>query len=189
MGEIEGSRYQSAYHEAGHATVAYVQKRILIEIGVCVKEDELGKRWTGYCRDTHAGSGECILANTMTSTGADLFEAYRGVAGAVAEAEAIDSEQEVAKLMSTFDECVFQEGFERLAGLDAGDRAKAALARWCEEAVGAILRRNHHVLDALAGALMEQDELTGDEARAVIAQAEAAANAQRPGAETEEASQ
>lgn len=174
----EGERRTIATHEAGHATVAWLcgASRRLEVLSIVKRRNALGllahsereERWTrteSELRDLvrialgGLGAEELCFGERTSGVAADLKYATElaaqmvgsmGIGGTLVSYEAVQAGPSnlAAKVLST------EEGREAAAGV----------LRAAREDVGALLAANRHVLEALRDALLEHDELVGDEA-------------------------
>lgn len=188
----EGEKLTIATHEAGHAVVAYLQSgetRKLEVLSVIKRRDALGllahseteERWTRTRSELLTAiqiafggmtAEELFFGESGTGPSSDLAHATRiaaqmvgsfGMAGSLVSFEAVESGPIsagiVAKVLANDDA---RTSVERIL-----DQQKAEVRR--------ILDAHRHLVAALRDALLEHDELVGDEILEVLREAEAEA--------------
>jgi ATP-dependent Zn protease len=181
----DAERTTIATHEAGHATVAHFlgKGRRLEVLSIIKRRDSLGllahgdeeERWTRSRSEIEAQiaialgglvSEEQFLGESGTGPASDLAHATQvaaqmvgsfGMAGSLISFDAVSeggigSRNLVAKVLSD------TEGKQRVEDILADQRAR----------VSALLEEHQDVVFALRDALIERDELVGDEIREVI---------------------
>jgi ATP-dependent Zn protease len=181
----EAERRTIATHESGHATVAWLvgRSRRLEVLSIIKRKDALGllahseaeERWLRARSEMYAlvqialggmVAEDMFFGETTSGASSDLRVATETAAQMIGslgmegtlfsyEAVAVGPSNLVAKLAST------EDGLERIEALLT--RAKAE--------VTAMMDKNRHVVVALRDALLERDELLGDEILDVIASA------------------
>lgn len=174
----ESERRTIATHEAGHATVAWLSgsSRRLEILSIVKRSSALGmlahsdreERWTrteSELRDLvrialgGLGAEELCFGERTSGVAADLKYATElaaqmvgslGLGGTLVSYEAVQAGPSnlVAKVLSS----------------DEGRDAVAAVLRAARDDVNGLLVANRHVVEALRDALLEHDELVGDEA-------------------------
>ena len=194
----EAERRAIATHESGHATVAWLagKSRKLEVLSIIKRKDALGllahsEREERFTRtqaeleslvDIALGglvAEELFFGETSSGVASDLLQATTvvaqmvgsmGMAGSLVSFEAMQTggANLVAKVLS------FDDTRERVE-----ERLEAARGR-----VRTMLDSNRHVVEALRDALLERDELVGDQILAVIAAATAAPAGSASGAPT-----
>jgi cell division protease FtsH len=187
----EAERRRIATHEAGHATVAHLvgKDRKLEVLSIIKRRDALGllahsdleERFTKtraeieglvqiafggmvaeemYFGEAGTGpSGDLVHATTL---GAQMVGSF-GMAGSLISYEAIGmagAQNTAAKVIST------DEGRAALEGILQESKSSVAL----------MLEQNRHILEALRDALLDRDELLGEEILRVIREAEDASS-------------
>jgi len=176
-----------ATHEAGHAVVAHVlgAGRKLEVLSIIKRRDALGllahseteERFTRTAAELRVlvaiamgglAAEELILGQAGTGPAGDLAYATRlaaqmvgtyGMAGTLVSFDAVESGPvapgPVAKVLAD----------------EQGRRAVEDLLQVARERAGAVLRNYRHLVDALVDALLEREELIGDEITEVLAEA------------------
>ncbi len=186
----EGEKLTIATHEAGHAVVAYLQSgdtRKLEVLSVIKRRDALGllahsdteERWTRtrselLCAIQIAFGGmtaeELFFGESGTGPSSDLAHATRvaaqmvgsfGMAGSLVSFDAIESGPIATGIVGKV-----------LANDDARRSVERILDQQKQE-VRTLLDANRHLVGALRDALLERDELVGDEILDVLRDAEA----------------
>ncbi|HZU73248.1 MAG TPA: AAA family ATPase [Acidimicrobiales bacterium] len=185
---VEAERRTIATHESGHATVAWLvgRSRRLEVLSVIKRKDALGllahseaeERWTKTRSEIEA----LIQIAFGGAVAEELFfgETSSGVAGDLqaatqAACQMVGSLGMGQSLISL--EAVSGAGGANLAArvlaTEAGRDEVDALLRRCRDQVRSMLAANRHVIEALRDALLERDELVGEEILAVIDSAQA----------------
>jgi len=183
----EQERLAIATHEAGHATVAYVMdERQLDVLSIVKRRESLGLLAHSDREERFTKSRSEIESLIKIAFGGMVAEEIyfgepgTGPAGDLQAATEAGSQMVGALGMGgsliSF-EAVQMGGAQNLvAKVVANDDARAALERILTEAKDStreLLVRHQHVLEALRDALLERNELVGDEILEVIGRAEA----------------
>jgi cell division protease FtsH len=176
-----------ATHEAGHAVVAHVlgEGRKLEVLSIIKRRDALGllahseteERFTRTADELRVlvaismgglAAEELVLGQSGTGPAGDLAYATRlaaqmvgtyGMAGSLVSFEAIESGPVSAGLVA------------KVLADDQGRKAVEALLQRGREQAAAVLDVHRHLVDALVVALLEREELVGDEITDVLDQA------------------
>jgi ATP-dependent Zn protease len=181
-----------ATHEAGHATVAYfaAPERRLDVLSIIKRRDALGMLAHSEAEERYTRTkGECLGLLQVAMGGMTAEEAFLGEAGTGPSGDLASATELAAQMVGAYGMAgslisiaaskapgdvvtkVLSDDKARAAVEDLLDRAKAAAAK--------IIDRHRHVVEALRDALVERDELVGDEITAVI-EAALRSPAQRP---------
>jgi cell division protease FtsH len=183
-----GEKRAIATHEAGHAVVAHLvgRGRKLEVLSIIKRKEALGllahsdleERFTRTAPELRSlieiafggmVAEELVLGQVSTGPAGDLAYATKigaqmvgsyGMAGTLVSLEAIESgpinSGIVGKVLSN----------------DSARKTVEALLRAAKERARRVLEDNRHLVDALVDALLERDELVGDEITDVLARAE-----------------
>ncbi|MGH9076935.1 MAG: AAA family ATPase [Acidimicrobiales bacterium] len=179
---VEVERRRIATHESGHATVAHLRApgRTLDVLSVIKRKDALGllahseieERWTRTRSEVEAMVQ--IAMGGMVAEEIMFGETSTGVAGDLQAAT-----EAAAKMVGSFGmagSLVSLEGAGGAAGIVAkvlsDDAGRAGVERILDQAaadVRRLLGDHRHLVEALRDALLERDELVGDEITDVLA--------------------
>jgi cell division protease FtsH len=191
----EAERRMIATHEAGHATVAWLvgRGRSLDVLSIVKRKDALGLLAHSDTEERFTRTKSEMRALIQIAMGGmaaeELFfgESSSGVGGDLATATATACQMVGVLGMGS---SLIVDGTPGIAGSadpaakvlrsDAGrDEVEHLLARSKAEA-RSMLKQNRHLVEALRDALLERDELVGDEIAGVIREAGAPEPAARP---------
>ena len=178
-----------ATHEAGHAVVAHIvgAGRKLEVLSIVKRRDALGLLAHSDAEERFtqtAGELRALMTIAMGGLAAEelfLGQAGTGPAGDLAYATGI-----AARMVGTLGMAGTLVSFEavesgpiapgavaKTLADEHGRPAVEALLQAARDRAGAVLAANRHLVDALVEALLERDELVGDEITAVLAAARA----------------
>lgn len=179
----EAERRTIATHEAGHATVAYLvgKDRKLEVLSIIKRRDALGLLAHSEREERFTKTRSEIVSLIQIAMGGlvaeELFfgEAGTGPAGdlqaaTTAAAQMVGSFGMAGSLISYDAMAVAgaQNVVAKVLATDAGREVVDRILNDAKAAVRAMLDRHRHVVEALRDALLERDELIGDEIVAVI---------------------
>jgi ATP-dependent Zn protease len=190
----ENEKITIATHEAGHAVVAYLQSgetRKLEVLSVIKRRDALGllahsdveERWTRT-------RSELLTTIQIAFGGMTAEELFFGESGTGPSSDLAHATTVAARMVGSFGMAGSLVSFEAIEGgpLSSGivgkvlsnDEARNSVDRILDQQkqeVRRLLDANRHLIAALRDALLERDELVGDEILDVLTTAQAAASA------------
>nr|MDQ3353919.1 AAA family ATPase [Actinomycetota bacterium] len=183
-------RRRIATHEAGHATVAYLEgkDRKLEVLSIIKRKDALGLLAHSDLEERFTKTRSEIVARIQIAMGGMVAEeTYFGEAGTGPAGDLAAATDAAASMVGTLGMGGSLVSWEAAAvGGAANTVAKVLADPTSREAVdgllddakavaGRLIRSNGHILEALRDALLDREELVGDEILEVIRSAEALA--------------
>ena len=188
----EDERRAIATHEAGHATVAHLvgKGRKLEVLSIIKRGTSLGMLAHSETEERFTKTRSEIVALIQIAFGGmvaeELFFGESGtgpsgdLAAATRAAASMVGSLGLGGSLVSLDAAHGPYGANTVAKVLAGDRSREAVEDILENAKAAVtemLEENRHLVEALRDALLDRDELVGDEITAVLAQARADADA------------
>ena len=182
----EHERCTIATHEAGHATVAHLvgKDRKLEVLSIIKRKDALGLLAHSDLEERFTKTRSEIIGLIQIAMGGmvaeELFfgEAGTGPSGDLQAAATVAAQMlgslGMAGSLISYDAMAVagaQNVVAKVLATDSGKDAVDRILNDAKSAVGAMLDTNRHVVVALRDALLERDELLGDEIVAVIEEA------------------
>ena len=179
----EAERRTIATHESGHATVAWLvgKSRKLEVLSIIKRKDALGLLAHSEAEERLLKSRSEIHALIQIALGGmvaeEIFfgETTSGAAGDLQTATTLAAQMVGSMGMDgtlfSYEAIATPHGniVAKLASTDEGRERVEALLGLARDEVREMLGRNRHVVEALRDALLERDELIGDEITAVLA--------------------
>jgi ATP-dependent Zn protease len=143
---MEPSRRRTAWHEAGHAVVAWAQNFTVVLVSIRPAEDG------SFGRLTHGPAGDCTIPSERER---ENIVAMGGWAAEHASGEAVDTTYDGGDVA-----CLLSRAPEGRVEIELG---------WAEQEAERIVRSNLDRVERLAAALLERAELTdAAEIKAII---------------------